>query len=216
MPRKDLSISEKIAILELIKKQPANTSQRRLAEITGVPKSTVARIVQQQHELTLYKKGERRLSQKRKRECKDPDVEKALSQWFSIVTTQGIHVTGPVLKNKSEEFAKKLGRNDFKATAGWLSRWKSRFGIKFKKLYGEKGNTEQWNSIKIPNLLKKFEVKEIYNNNDKTSKDEVDNSSKYEKVLNQEVMNHVDGLSCFIQEGKTVHLLLCTLIAVRM
>ena len=223
MPRKDLSISEKIAILELIKKQPSNTSQRRLAEITGVPKSTVARIVQQQHkilhELTLYTKGERRLYQKRKREGKDPDVEEALSQWFSIVNTQGLHVTGPVLKSKSEEFAKMLGHNDFKATDGWLSRWKSRFGIKFKKLSGEKGNAEQWNSIKLPNLLKKFEVKGICNNNnynnnnnDETSKelkDEDTTTPEDEKVSHQVILNHVDGLPYFRQEGKTFrHLLL--------
>jgi hypothetical protein len=61
------------------------------------------------------------ISQKQKREGKDPDVEEALNQWFSIVTGQGVRVRGPMLKSKSEELAKKLGHNNFKATDGWLS-----------------------------------------------------------------------------------------------
>jgi hypothetical protein len=27
---------------------------------------------------------------------KDPDVQEALSQWFSVVTRRGVHVSGPV------------------------------------------------------------------------------------------------------------------------
>lgn len=202
MPRKDLSISDKIAILELIKKQPTNTSQRRLAEITGVPKSTIARILQQQHkilhELTLYKKGKRRLSQKRKREGKDPDVEEALNQWFSIVTSRDIHVSGPVLKSKSEELAKKLGHNDFKATDGWLSRWKARSGIKFKRVYGEKESVEQ-QLLNLPNLLKTFKQKDIYNTNERSNYPE-DEDDISKQTTNQEVMKHVDELPCFLQE----------------
>jgi hypothetical protein len=33
----------------------------------------------------------------------------------------------------SEELAKRLGHDNFKASAGWLSQWKCRFGIKFKE-----------------------------------------------------------------------------------
>jgi hypothetical protein len=67
----------------------------------------------------------------REREDKYPDSEEALNRWFSIVT-------GRVLKTKSEELAKKLGHNDFKATDGWLSRWKHTHGIKFMKTHGDK------------------------------------------------------------------------------
>jgi hypothetical protein len=33
---------------------------------------------------------------------KDPVVEEALTQWFSIVSGRGVRVSGPVLKSKSE------------------------------------------------------------------------------------------------------------------
>jgi hypothetical protein len=59
-----------------------------------------------------------------------------LNQWFSIVNGRDVRVSGPMLKSKSKELAKKLGHNDLNATDGWLSRCKWRFGIKFKKAHG--------------------------------------------------------------------------------
>jgi hypothetical protein len=47
-----------------------------------------------------------------------------------------------MLKSKSEDLAEKLSRNDFKARDGWLSRWKCRFGIKFKKAHCKMGSAD--------------------------------------------------------------------------
>jgi hypothetical protein len=60
-----------------------------------------------------------------------------------------------MLKNKSEELANKLGCNNFKATDGWLSQWKCRFGLKFKKDSAVAVSAEQWKSTKLPNLMQK-------------------------------------------------------------
>ncbi|XP_072119240.1 tigger transposable element-derived protein 4-like [Mobula birostris] len=171
MPRKDLTLAEKITVLDQIKSHPPNTTHRQLAVITGVPKSTIARLIQQQDKLReewALCEGQQGTSQKRKREGKNPDVEKALNQWFSVVTGRGVRVSGPMLKNKSEELAKKLGHRDFKATDGWLSRWKCRHHIQFKKTHGEKSgsdalNAEAWKSTKLPDLLQKFCADDIYN-----------------------------------------------------
>jgi len=62
------------------------------------------------------------------------------------------------LKAKSEELAKKLGHDNFKATDGWLSRWKVRNNIKFKKAQGKQGSAdnesaELWKPTNIPTFL---------------------------------------------------------------
>jgi hypothetical protein len=67
----------------------------------------------------------------------EADGEEALNQLYSIVTGRGVGVSGPILKSKSEDLTKKLGHNDFKATDGWLSRWKYTYGIKFMKAHSE-------------------------------------------------------------------------------
>ena len=104
MPRNDMTLSSKIALLDKIKSQPFNTSHRRLAEITGVPKSTISRLLRQENHLReelVLQEGQAGTS-KRKSEGKDPDVEEALDQWFSIVSGRGVNISGPILKAKSE------------------------------------------------------------------------------------------------------------------
>ncbi|KII73547.1 Tigger transposable element-derived protein 4 [Thelohanellus kitauei] len=157
MPRYDLTLSSKIALLDKIKSQPLNTSYRRLAEITGVPKSTIARVLLQESQLrqeSVLPEGQAETF-KRKREGKDPDVEEALDQWFSIVSAKGVNINGPTLKAKSQELAKKLARKDFKATDGWLSRWKARHNIKFKKRMVERADptTNVPNSGKLRKVI---------------------------------------------------------------
>ncbi|KII70176.1 hypothetical protein RF11_01629 [Thelohanellus kitauei] len=139
------------------RRDPLNTSYRRLAEITGVPKSTIFRVLRQESQLReelVYQEGQAGTS-KRKREGKDLDVAETLDKWFFIVNGKGVNINSPILKAKSEEFAKRWGRNDFKATNGWLLRWRARHNIRFKKANGENGSVdnetaEQWETTKIP------------------------------------------------------------------
>lgn len=171
MPRQDLTLAEKIDFLDTIKQQPKNTSQRRLVEITGLAKTTISRLTKEENELReeWAHCGERRGTQrKRKREGKDPDVDAALNEWFGIVTGRAVRVSGPMLKSKAENLAKKLGHDNFKATDGWLSRWKSRHEIKFKRAHGEKdsadgASAELWKSTKLPVFLENFNADDIYN-----------------------------------------------------
>jgi hypothetical protein len=45
MPR--ITLTDKIALLEKLKNQVPNVSHHQLAEISGVPKSTIVHVVQQ-------------------------------------------------------------------------------------------------------------------------------------------------------------------------
>jgi hypothetical protein len=125
MLRRYLTLANKITFLEQIKNPHPVISHRQLAELTRVPEYAVARSVQQQgncwmngQTLRHRKQG---TSQNLKRGDKIPDVEEALNQLFSILTGRDVRVSGPMLKRKSEESAKKLGHNNFKATYGCLN-----------------------------------------------------------------------------------------------
>lgn len=94
-----------------------------------------------------------------------------LNQWFSVVTQRDVSINGVILKAKAEELVKKLDHDDFKATNGWLSRWKTRYNIKFKKMHGEKrsaDNTsaEEWKNTKVPIYLSTYSPDDIYNANE--------------------------------------------------
>lgn len=89
---KDLSLSEKVDLLDKIRSQPKGTSRRHLVELLKVPKTTIGRLLRQEVELRgrLTEKGKARVSLgKRQRRGKDPEVEEALEQWFAAVLEKG-------------------------------------------------------------------------------------------------------------------------------
>ena len=75
---------------------------------------------------------------------------------------------GPVLEKMAEKFAQKLGRPKFVTTDGWLSRWKPRHQIMFKRTHGEMGSgdtqgADKWISMVLTQLLREYKPDDIYN-----------------------------------------------------
>ncbi|KAL4148353.1 hypothetical protein QTP88_002617 [Uroleucon formosanum] len=73
-----------------------------------------------------------------------------------------------MLEQKAEFLVEKIGHSDFKATEGWISRWKDKHNIKFKRFHGEKFSADtnganEWSLAKLPEILKKFSPQNIYN-----------------------------------------------------
>jgi hypothetical protein len=113
MPKRDVTLTDKTALLDKIKNQLPSTSQRQLAEITRVPKSTI----QQQEKLRddgHYARDNRERPKNGNVKVRIQMLKRPSNKWFSIVT--GRAISGPMLKIKSEELPKWPGHNDFKAT----------------------------------------------------------------------------------------------------
>jgi hypothetical protein len=49
--RRDVTLTDELALLEEIKKKPPNNSRRQLVEIIGVPKFTIIQVIQQQEKV---------------------------------------------------------------------------------------------------------------------------------------------------------------------
>ena len=170
----ELSLQEKIEVLDKVKKQPPNSSQRELAEIFKIPKSTLTRLINKEDEFRsclceVFCHGHK-LAKKMKclRKGNAPEVDNALNQWFGTVTSKGQKLSGPILKEKAENLAKKLGHTNFVATEGWLSCRKARHQIRYRRAHGEKGSTdiksaEEWTSTILPGLLEEYRPNEVYN-----------------------------------------------------
>ena len=67
------------------------------------------------------------------------------------MTSTGQKLSGPILKEKAENLDKKFGHTNFVTTEIWLSRWKARHQIKYKRELEEKGSrdiksAEEWAS----------------------------------------------------------------------
>ncbi|XP_029654513.1 tigger transposable element-derived protein 4-like [Octopus sinensis] len=108
------------------------------------------------------------LSRKRRRDGKEKNVETALSVWFAQTRTKNVPINGNILTHKATSFAKTMKMDDFIPTSGWLQRWKERNNISFKRIYGEKKDSdinaaEYWCQWTLKDLLKDYTPENIYN-----------------------------------------------------
>ncbi|XP_067898057.1 uncharacterized protein [Heterodontus francisci] len=134
--RTDLPLAEKVKVVAAL--QGPKASYASVAKMFSISKSQVGRISQNRERILEEWRQNANPNRKRKRKGKDIEVEDALLLWFQQAVAEGIRVSGPMLKTKAKEFAEDLGHDDFEPTDGWLSRWKTRNNIVFKKDSGER------------------------------------------------------------------------------
>lgn len=128
--RRDLSVEEKLDVLKKYDELP-NMSQRQAACKLNVSQNLLGRMLKSRQEIENASLGNVNSNRKRKRVGKEEEVEEALKQWFTKVREKDVWVTGPLLRQKAEDLAKKMGKDDFVATEGWFHRWKKRENISF-------------------------------------------------------------------------------------
>ncbi|KAL3859266.1 hypothetical protein ACJMK2_009493 [Sinanodonta woodiana] len=162
---KSLTLAQR---LEVIKCVENNRTQASVALEFGVSQSVISRILKKKENIVKDWQNNSNPSQKRKRGGKAKDVEEALLQWFAQARSRPIPINGPLLLEKANQLANDSGLHDFKATSGWLERWKLRNGIQFKRQHGEKPDAvdfgaERWLIDVLPEILKDYHPKDIFN-----------------------------------------------------
>ena len=110
---------------------------RKLAEKFSCGKTQVSNILKQK---TLVREEyERGFSsmKKRNRTSQYSDVNDAVWEWFKKKTEQRTPVDGPIIQEFAMKAAEKLGYPEFKASRGWLTRFKECNNLSQHKLCGE-------------------------------------------------------------------------------
>ena len=70
--------------------------------------------------------GEQCRTDKRFRESKYSELNEALHRWYLLAVSKNVYPGGRILVEKAMEIAAKLNLGDFKASNGWLDRWKKK------------------------------------------------------------------------------------------
>ncbi|MGH0117396.1 UNVERIFIED_CONTAM: hypothetical protein FKN15_034583 [Acipenser sinensis] len=162
---KTLALAERV---EVLKKLENKESQTSIALSFGVNQSTISRIQKNKEKILEEWQKNGNPHRKRNRAGKAEDVGAALLQWFIQARTRQIPVSGPLLMEKANRLAQGLGLMDFKATNGWLERWKERNAIKFKKQHAEKqaaGDVTAERRVVelLPDIIKEYNPADIFN-----------------------------------------------------
>ena len=91
-------------------------------------------------------------------------------KWFKKRETSGIYISGPLLKEEAmniKDLLKNPDLNDFKASEGWLEKWKLSYGIRKKQISGQSLDVSEltvdsWTE-RLRELCKGYHLKDIWN-----------------------------------------------------
>ncbi|XP_007890259.1 tigger transposable element-derived protein 4 [Callorhinchus milii] len=163
-PRKELSLRERVDLI----KNSRGKSHRELAVIYGIGRTQVGSILKRKAEyMTAFEENQR---PDRKRVCLNSqyeDIDKLTWKWFQRARGLNMPVSGPMIQEIALIFAASLGKPAFKASNGWLGRFKSRHNIGSAIVSGEKGDVEpaivgNWKE-KLPEITAGYAPKGISN-----------------------------------------------------
>ncbi len=94
-------------------------------------------------------------------------VDRVLSDWIDTIETSGGILNENLIKEKALRIAKELEIENFKASQGWLEKFKTRHGLKSRKSSGESYNADINSADNFLKLLKpkieEYGPKNIYN-----------------------------------------------------
>ncbi|XP_069354655.1 tigger transposable element-derived protein 4-like [Maniola hyperantus] len=164
--RKAFCVDEKVRLIRAIEKgEKKSAVGRRL----GLSASTVA---------TIWKNKEKILQAELEGKCpkklrkpKFEDLDQAMLTWFNNQRQNNEPISGPNIKAQAEKLAEQLGITDFKASEGWLGKFKHRHNISFSKINEEARDvdinvTKDWVNKVWPKLRDSYAPNDIFNANE--------------------------------------------------
>ena len=163
-----LTVKNKLAIINLVKKEPPGKKKKDIASEVGIPASTLSTILKI---MDVLKASHTFGSSKKKCNCNPsrPDVDVALFQWFTGTRAQSVPISGEVLKAKAEELALQLDSDEpWTCSDDWLSQWKNGHNITYKTVSGEnaavdKDICDDWKKATLKPLLDQYNPNDIFN-----------------------------------------------------
>ena len=82
-------------------------------------------------------------SAKRVRVCTSDDLNNQLWQWYVAARAKKIPISGPIIQfGHALRIAEQLSYRDFKASNGWLEKFRTRHNISFKILSGNSASVD--------------------------------------------------------------------------
>lgn len=110
----------------------------------GVPRTTIQGLKKHADEIEKFASqmesmDGRAKNRKTMKKATNEALDTALCLWFVQKRSEGVPLSGPIVAEKALQFNAKLnGDSSFKASVGWLDKFKHRHGIRELNIEGEK------------------------------------------------------------------------------
>ncbi|KAF2899297.1 hypothetical protein ILUMI_06877 [Ignelater luminosus] len=135
-----LSLNEKLAVLQRLDK---GESLQKIAKELNVGVTTIKDWRKNWKDIESYTVAiDSENALKNRKTLRKPKLElldNALWMWFCQERRKGTPISGPIIKEKAIALHKKVeAGSEFAASEGWIDRWKTRHGVRFVSISGEK------------------------------------------------------------------------------
>uniref|UniRef100_T1JMU9 HTH CENPB-type domain-containing protein n=1 Tax=Strigamia maritima TaxID=126957 RepID=T1JMU9_STRMM len=162
--RRALSLETKAEIIREV--ESTKRQKNEIAKEYGISQSTLSTIYKNKDKIMNQYKCHN-ISLKRVRTSSIGEVEDSVLRWYRDACSKNASVSGPMVKTKAKELAQVLGRNEFKASNGWLERFKSRHNIHFKAGGKDKSSigmavVRDWQQHELPSILQQYSPRDIF------------------------------------------------------
>ena len=169
MKRHELSLEQKIQLIK-DNNNGNGLSIRKLAEKYSISKSSAANILTRTEEYQNDYLSNANKGIKRKiKSDSSMRIDEILFEWFTAQRAKHIPISGPLLQEKALQIAEELGVDpgEFKASNGWLQKFRNRHMIGYRQISGESANvlpatTEEWKR-RLTTIINGYNDDDIYN-----------------------------------------------------
>ena len=128
------SIKDKYSALKEVEDRKTKS---QVAAKYGIPKNTLSTWLKNKDKILEATKKGSNSKRQRLRQGTFANLDQAMFKWLLIFRSRDVALSGLVFKTKAIAFAEKMNVENFKASDGWLDRWKKRFNLSFKTVSGE-------------------------------------------------------------------------------
>ncbi|UYV61164.1 hypothetical protein LAZ67_1003664 [Cordylochernes scorpioides] len=129
--------------MKIIEEIEQGKSHSQVSRERNIPRSTISTIFKNKFAIkSAFLKSNFSSTLKRDRGGEFPEIEEALCRWIRQANAMKLAINGNILKEKAILLALKMGQDNFKASNGWLEKFKARRNIAFKQLHGEAGSVD--------------------------------------------------------------------------
>ena len=146
--RQELDLKTRFEVIKYSQANPQE-SARKLPDKFLCGKTQIQSILLKKEETLKAFEANSSSNTKRSRGARNEEIDNRLLDWFRKARSKNMPITGPMLQEKAMQIAQGLdiSQDEFKASNGWLDRFKSRNGIKAKFISGEAGDVRKKQSI---------------------------------------------------------------------
>ena len=124
------SIKDKYSALKEVEDRKTKS---QVAAKYGIPKNTLSTWLKNKDKISEATNKGSNSKRQRLRQGTFANLAQARFKWLLVFRSRDI----AVFKTKAIKFAEKMNVENFKASDGWLDRWKKQFNLSFKTVSGE-------------------------------------------------------------------------------